>query len=234
VKNKIILGLASLLAIAAVYALFPQGPAQRVREKSSIASSPVATPSGIPTPKREPAAAPHTPAKISSITGPEVQSLDSLGHTLSQVGQPAFTLKGLLEDLQKSGQQPLVVRDNNPDSGEMLIVRTKSPLPGTRYFHAQYFTDEDGSRFVQHMSFEFKPGPDAMAAAVATVERNFPNLSRPVVQKPDYVKWILDNHYIVWVKKMAEADLQDDPFNSYSVSDNGTIRVAVELEIHGD
>ncbi|NJL71061.1 MAG: hypothetical protein HC888_05310 [Candidatus Competibacteraceae bacterium] len=41
-------------------------------------------------------------------------------------------------------------------------------------------------------------------------------------------------NYIVWVKKMAKDDLQDDPFNSYTSADSGTVRVAVELEIHGD
>lgn len=206
-------------------------PVARLTAHSSTNGAETAVAS--PAQKRKPSSVPPKPA-AQVLKGPESDSLDSMGHTLGQVGQVSFTLKSLLEELQKSGQQPLVVHDNNPDSGEMIIVRTKSPLPGTRYFHAQYFTDEGGDRFVQHMSFEFKPGPDAMAAAVATVERNFPNLSRPVVQREDYVKWTLDNNYIVWVKKMASRDLQDDPFNSYAASDDGTIRVAVELEIHGE
>ena len=171
---------------------------------------------------REPS---HTPST-------EAQSLEVMGRTLGQVTQSSFTLKRLLEDLQKSGQQPLVARDANPDTGEMLIVRTKSPLPGTRYFHAQYFTGNDGERFVQHMSFEYKPGPDAMAEAVAAVKSHFPNLSAPMVETAEYVKWTLDRDYIVWVKKMTMDDLKNDPFNSYSHSDDGTIRIAVELEVH--
>ena len=174
--------------------------------------------------KREPTAA---------LTS-EAQSLETMGRTLGQVTQTSFTLKRLLEDLQKTGQQPLVAHDANPDTGEMLIVRTKSPLPGTRYFHAQYFTGDDGERFVQHMSFEYKPGPDAMAEAIAAVKNHFPNLSQPMVEREDYVKWTLDRDYIVWVKKMTMDELKHDPFNSYSTADNGTIRIAVELEVHGD
>lgn len=208
----------------------------RSRTPSQVSQPTINAPMPLIGALREPAAA---PVAALSVAAPRVlalpdKSLEAMGHTLGQIGQPSFTLNGLLEDLQRSGQQPLVVHDENPDSGEMLIVRTKSPLPGTRYFHAQYFTDESGERFVQHMSFEFKPGADSMSEAISTVERNFAGLSRPVVQRPDYVKWKLDNHYIVWIKRMAAADLQEDPFNSYSLSDDGTIRVAVELEIHGD
>ena len=187
------------------------------------------------TKEREPASTPAAlpPARMpASIPTEQKAALESLSTILAQADHSSLTQ--LLEQLQKSGQQPLLARDANPDSGEMFIVRTKSPLPGTRYFHAQYFTGEDGQRFVQHMSFEFKPGPDAMEAAIATVEKTFTNLTRPKVKRPDYVKWGMDDKYIVWVKKMTAAELKDDPFNSYSLDDEGTIRVAVELEIHGD
>lgn len=175
---------------------------------------------------------PEKRAPASTIPNEELTSLENLSSVLAQADHSSLT--NLLEQLQKSGQQPLLVRDANPDSGEMFIVRTKSPLPGTRYFHAQYFTGEDGQRFVQHMSFEFKPGPDAMEAAIATVEKSFTNLTRPLTKRSDYVKWGMNDKYIVWVKKMTAAELKDDPFNSYSLNDEGTIRVAVELEIHGD
>ena len=193
-------------------------------EAGAVEPKPVAAPvASAPAPQREPNVEPKT----------ELQSLATMSHTLGQISQGSFSLRRLLEDLQKTGQQPLVARDANPDTGEMLIVRTKSPLPGTRYFHAQYFTGDGGEHFVQHMSFEFKPGPDAMAEAIAAVEKNFPHLTQPLVKRDDYVKWNLDRDYIVWVKKMTMEDLQDDPFNSYSASDDGTIRIAVELDVHG-
>ncbi len=242
-KKLIATGATILLFVFIIQYLRAPVPSSQVAGEIDLGSPSVTSAKETATPPvREPAASVPEPSrplasnagKTPNVPKPADSSLEAMGHTLGQIGQPAFSLKGLLEDLQRTGQQPLVVRDDNPDSGEMLIVRTKSPLPGTRYFHAQYFTDESGDRFVQHMSFEFKPGADSMSEAIASVERNFAGLSRPVVQRADYVKWKLDNHYIVWVKKMAAADLQEDPFNSYSLSDDGTIRVAVELEIHGE
>lgn len=181
---------------------------------------------------REPASI--APKGAQALKPQEVESINSLSTTLAHAGDRSYSLNKLLEGLVKSGQAPLVARDANPDSGEMIIVRTKSPLPGTRYFHAQYFTSEQGERFVQHMSFEIKPGPESMATAISTVERSFRGLSRPKIQRDDFVEWRLGDNYIVWVKKMGADDLKDDPFNAYTISDNGTIRVAVELEIHGD
>jgi len=231
-RNKLIFGFLLAIGVFVIRSLSPSTVHKVTVPVLTQDTKPaLATNSSLQTPKRNPAAsapAPQGQASISSNTN----SLDQLSHTLSQVSQQRFTLTNLLEELQRSGQQPVVVRDENPDTGEMLIVRTKNPLAGTRYFHAQYFSDDTGQRFVQHMSFEFKPGPEAMAQAIATVERNFPNLSRPVVKRNDYVKWTLADDYIVWVKKMATSDLKDDPFNSYSASDDGTIRVAVELDIH--
>jgi len=210
------------------------------QQRDAVASAATVAPSPQP-PKREPVPEEQVqrlPAgkeeDQAALRKSEMDSLENLSRTLSQVGQAPLPLKNLVEGLQKSGQEPLVVRDANPDTGEMIIVRTKSPLPGTRYFHAQYFTGEGGERFVQHMSFEFKPGPQSMSEAIASVEKTFPNLSRPKVKREDYVQWSLDRDYIVWVKKMSLADLRDDPFNAYSAADNGTIRVAVELEIHGE
>ena len=52
------------------------------------------------------------------------------------------------------------------------------------------------------------------------------------MQTPDFVKWDLDEHRIIWVKKMGAEDLRDDPFNAYTAADIHTIRVAVEPEIH--
>lgn len=162
----------------------------------------------------------------------ENASLEEMTRTLSLYTQSNYNLPALVEYLKKSGEQPFVARDTNPYTGEMIIVRTKAPLPGTRYFHAQYFTSEDGQRTPQHMSFEIKPGPTALNDAAVAVEKAFTNLPRPSVKRPDFIQWDLDQDHIVWIKKMDTADLRDDPYNAYTAADSGTVRVAVELEIH--
>jgi hypothetical protein len=129
-------------------------------------------------------------------------------------------------------RQPVVTQNFNPDTGKMLIVRTGEALPGTRYFHAQFFEDENKQPYLQHMSFEFRPGPDAMDKAVKAVESQFPGLGKPSIKNADYIQWQTKNDYIVWVKRMSAEDLKDDPFNAHTKADAGTIKAAVEQEVH--
>ncbi len=168
---------------------------------------------------------------VALLPSPAKQSLAEMAGILFQFTQPGSQLKDLVYFLQNERQEPLVAHDNNPFTGEMAIVRTRKPLPGTRYFHAQYFSDEAGVGFVQHMSFEFKPGPTAMNEAISAVQDAF-HLSSPESARDGYAKWKLDDQRILWIKRLEGDELRDDPFNAYGPGDNGTIRVAIEVEIH--
>lgn len=128
---------------------------------------------------------------------------------------------------------PQVYVDKQSDAGEMRIIRARYPLSGTRYLHAQFFTDENGQPHLQHLSFEFRPGDNAFANAVAEVQSQIVN-GAPDIAIPDaYAKWDLaDAGYILWIKTMTLEDLEDDPFNSYTSDDVGTVRVVLEEEIH--
>jgi hypothetical protein len=155
-------------------------------------------------------------------------SLNNMTATLYAFAQGHNDINSLLEYLKSSHQDPFVVDDSNDVTGTMTIVRTNSPLPGTRYFHAQYFEDENRQKFVQHMSFEFKPGVHAMEEAMASVEKSFTHLGQPSTRKADFVQWTLPDGYVLWIKKLNARDLADNPFNAYSRGDVGTIRIAVE------
>ncbi len=168
------------------------------------------------------------------LSADELASLAKMTLTLFNFTQADSRLGDLLQFLEGAGQKPLVVNNSNADTGEMAIVRTGSPLPGTRYFHAQYFSDAGDKGFVQHMSFELKSAPGAMNSAEVAVQNNFPNLPNPSRRTADYIQWDLPNGQILWIKKLAATDLKDNPFNAYTAGDVGTIRVAVELEIHDD
>jgi hypothetical protein len=176
----------------------------------------------------------QSPSRAISSSKTERASLEDMSRSLFEFTRPQSRLSDLVQYLEGSRQQPFVTRDANPDTGEMLIVRTKSPLPGTRYFHAQYFSNENNEPFVQHMSFEYKPSLTAMQEALQAVEKSFPDLPAPEVKNDGFAKWNLKGGYILWVKKMKAEDLQDDPFNAYTAADEGTVRVAMELEIHQD
>ncbi len=174
---------------------------------------------------------PAVPVRTLATTESEQASLSRLSELLAEYSKPAVRLKDLVQQLDKDGQAPLVTHDSNEATGEMAIVRTQSPLPGTRYFHAQFFNDGDYNSFAQHISFEYRPSPSALKEAIASIRRTF-SLGEPEVSREDYAKWKLDDGHIIWVKKMAHEDLKDDPFNAYTEADIGTVRVAVEAEIH--
>jgi hypothetical protein len=170
------------------------------------------------------------PAALKSGTEAERGSLQGMARILYTFTRPDSRLKDLVSVLHD--QDPVVAHDANPYTGEMAIVRTRRPLPGTRYFHAQFFSDEKSDSFVQHMSFEYKPGPEAMSDAVMAVQDAF-HLGAPETERDGYVRWNLDEGRILWVKRLEMDELREDPFNAYTPADVGTIRVAIEAEIHG-
>lgn len=51
-------------------------------------------------------------------------------------------------------------------------------------------------------------------------------------KEKNFVSWEVNGDYILWIKKMESSDLKNSLFNTYDKNDIGTIRVAMELEIH--
>ncbi len=163
----------------------------------------------------------------------EAASLDSMTKALIEFTRPERAMDELLRFLQDSKQEPFVSVSKSVETGDLSIVRTKSPFPGTRYFHAQYFSGA-GENYVQHMSFEFRPGAQAFQDAMAAVQKNYSGLGKPEIQNKDFVQWDLGNGGVIWIKRMGAADLKDDPFNAYTKDDLGTVRVAFELKPEAD
>jgi Na+-transporting methylmalonyl-CoA/oxaloacetate decarboxylase gamma subunit len=139
----------------------------------------------------------------------------------------------LVKQLKEKNLKPRVMNDGNQFTGEMTVVRTDSTIPGARYFHAQYFDDENGKKFIQHLSFEIKPSHDSFEATKYTIAKTFGIEGTPKYEKDGYILWDTKDGKVLWVKKLEAEDLKNVPFNAYDASkDVGTIRVATELEIH--
>lgn len=140
--------------------------------------------------------------------------------------------ESLMSELTQQNLKPQNRKDENPYTGSLNIVRTQNTLPGTRYFHAQFFSNEDGSEFLQHMSFEFAPGEQSLAAVVRALSHGQENLEM-TQDKENFKSWRTQDGYIIWAKVLDASDLDSsDPFNAYKPSDAGIIRVAKELDIH--
>lgn len=139
----------------------------------------------------------------------------------------------LINEFEQKELSPEIRIDSNPYTGTLNIVRTRSVLPGTRYFHAQFFENDDGSEFIQHISFEFKASEHSFAAVEKTILQQF--LTEDVEQtqnKENFKSWRRDDGYVIWMKRLEKADIKTNPYNVYTEEDIGTIRVAIELDIH--
>ena len=163
---------------------------------------------------------------------PEYRSLMTLSDTLASQAAQKGNLQNMLNSLRSQGQIPQVNSDGAQQTGEMTLVRTENPMPGTRYFHAQFFNDENEEPVLQHLSFEFRKGPKAIAMAKAALKKAFPNLGRPK-NKGEFLEWQLVGGYILWVSTLTKNDIEGDPFNAYTKDDIGTVIVTVEEDPHG-
>ncbi len=162
---------------------------------------------------------------------PEIRSLHIMTNLLAQALQPGFTLDEVVRTLKTNDQDPKVTSDKNGVTGEMVLVRTGNPYPGTRYFQAQYFSNGDGTHFVQHMSFEFRPGPNAMKEAIESIKTNFPGLGKPLFDEADTIRWELPGGYMIEATRLDANDIkQPNPYNTYDAADVGTIAIILQLD----
>ena len=161
------------------------------------------------------------------------KSLKKLGLTIREVFVNKEDAKTFREKLKILNLNPTTNLNSNPYTGTLSIIRTKNNLPGTRYIHAQYFSDSNGNEGLQHLSFEYRPGPNALKRASLAVKSIFGLEGEPTMSSDDFISYKLSKDYNIWLKKMGASDLKYSPFNAYTKNDIGTIRVAIELEIHG-
>lgn len=223
-----------LVVCAVVFAwVFIQITKKSDRQPSSVeASQKPALPSQIQSP-RKPRTMVASHPSVSISTDASVQSMKKMLGVL----RSAYTSSEHFEDVLTglADQAPKIYRDSNPDTGEMLTIRTEKPLLGTRYVHMQYVGDVGAkTHLLQHAGFEFKPGADSFSQVSEAIKQTFPELGPPTSVKSGYVRWATKNNYVLWAKTLTREDIQDDPVNAYSESDIGTIRVVVEKAVHED
>lgn len=169
-----------------------------------------------------------------ALSKTEIASVQKFINLAFRFAKPTEKPSALLNELAALKLAPVATQDFNDHTGKMVIIRTNETLEGARYFHAQFFEDENKRTYLQHLSFEIRPSPDAMDRAVKMVEEKLGAKVVPL-QAPNshYALYKAPNDYIVWVKRLEYDDLKDDPFNARDPeSDVGTLRVAIEKDIH--
>lgn len=169
--------------------------------------------------------------KTPPLSAVEKKSVETLLGTFFSHSRGKQSLNKMMQELTAAGLDPVVAKDFNPDTGKMLIIRTNEALPGTRYFHAQYFEDDDQNKepFRQHMSFEIRNSPDCMSVARKMVEARLgKKLGQPTrVRGDEWAEWKKGGESI-WIQRLAAQDLSHDRFNARTGADIGTCRVAIE------
>jgi len=162
----------------------------------------------------------------------EKKSLITLSSIFAEVIEQESTLDLFVGKLADLKLKPIIMKDENAVTGTMNIVRTEKTLPGTRYVHAQYFTNKDETKFLQHISFELKGSNDSFEATKKIIQKQFNIAVKANISREDFISWNLDGR-VIWIKKLGLDDMKENPFNSYNpAKDLGTIRIAIEAQPH--
>ncbi len=161
----------------------------------------------------------------------EVKSVKKLFETFFASPRGKDNLNKLIRQLRLNGLDPEMARDFNPYTGKMLTIRTNEALEGTRYFHAQFFQDDETGKdpVRQHLSFEIRPSPDCMKVGQEIVEAKLgKKLGTPTSQRGDeWIEWKKDGESI-WLQRLGRNDLNADRLNARTIADIGTCRAAIE------
>lgn len=233
-KSVLLAVIGGLIAGALVMALLKNRastPGDGVESEAIPGATPSTAATGQPSAAGTAAAVPtiSAAANLPPPSPRELQSLREMAKIVRDAVKPGARMEDLLRTLQEGRQQPFISRNGSAETGALMIVRTKNPPPGTRYFTAQYFTDANGAKSLQHISFEFKPGSTSYEEAVK-ISREI--LGAPAEVRGRFTKWNLPDNRIHWINEPTVEQLIENPINPHTREDAGTVVFAIEDEIH--
>jgi|GEM_PF-6691807 len=169
----------------------------------------------------------------SQLNRREVESVATFLHSFSSFANESLRHDEWFHQLKNLGLEPEIAENSNEDTGRMLIIRTEKSMEGTRYLHAQFFEDENGDLFPQHLSFEIRPSSNSEQIALQKIQDIFGGIGEPTSQSKGFREWKTKNCLTVWMKTMSKEDFENDPDNAYEYpQDVGSIKVAQELDPH--
>lgn len=164
------------------------------------------------------------------------ESLTFIGKKLRGLIENKITLNELMKELEGIGLEPTKISDTNEYTGSMTIIRTKNTLPGTRYFHGQFFSNENGGAELQHLSFDFNGGVSQLDSLGSKLKESLGLTGPAEISRGGYRMYRIGDSHVMWAKVIDEKDYKDlksDPYKAYTKDDIGrVIRIAVEQEIH--
>jgi hypothetical protein len=158
----------------------------------------------------------------------EIQSLNTMVDLMKQFDRGDVGSSALYEKLKAEGHQPEISATSNPETGSIVTLTTGNPLYGTRYFKAMFFRGAD-SEVMNFMTFEFRPGPNAMEEAEAIVKKAF-GVTEVASREDDLVVYNIDDNYEVTINKIDQKQLEAEPrYRRYTNEDLGVVEVTLQL-----
>ena len=182
---------------------------------------------------------PHNLAEISEnnlrqgpLTANEIQSVRNLTKTISQSIAQKMNSNQFLKAVKDLKLHPLFIDEGTNAVGSLVTIRTQDALEGTRYLHAQFTGEKNNADFLQHVSFQIRPGSDSFQKAVDILNEILPRNKVTKETGADYVLFNTADGYVAWAKIATRQDLKSNKYNASSKKDVGTVIVTIEQEIH--
>ena len=164
----------------------------------------------------------------------EEVSLHQFNEQLAVVYENKDDPDQLIEYFKSENLAPEMSVESNEYTGTMKMIRTGKSLPGTRYYHAQYMGDDPDNTFLQHISFEYKPGENSMQRAIESAESSYDLSNKKIHRDGDFITYDIgeEGTHELSIEKASFETLKDDPFNAYTESDDGTVITRIEMKVH--
>ena len=217
----------------------PSGPSNEkevMRTNDAAVNKPLIPPKGGPDEK----VSSSKEQKI-SVTNPPMKAVLGFAKDIFKLSsKEQLNLKKIEEKLDQMDVRHHLKWDRNPYTGGLAVVRSEELLDGLRYLHIQ-LTEEmkrekqkDGEEtiFLDHLSFEIGAGPNQFSRVRTMVEESFELGKMLPSNNPRVRVWQLSASHIIWIQELTAEELRHHPFNTYSSSDVGVIKVVLELDRH--
>ncbi|MAF77993.1 MAG: hypothetical protein CME63_11430 [Halobacteriovoraceae bacterium] len=164
------------------------------------------------------------------------EALLRLNQTVAKVFENKEDPREFISFLEENELAPEQSVSSNEYTGTMIMIRSGKGLPGTRYYHAQYMGDNPDSTFLQHLSYQYRPGPDSLPRSIQAAEATYNVQNKKVYRDGNFITYDIgeEGTHQLSIEKAKYENLKDDPYNAYTPEDDGVVITRIELKIHDD
>ncbi|MBC7754096.1 MAG: hypothetical protein H7Z71_07645, partial [Moraxellaceae bacterium] len=166
------------------------------------------------------------------LSAEEVESVHQIVKTIAQAISQKSNSQKFMKALLGLKLKPKFIDQQETSLGSMVTVRTENALEGTRYLHAQFAGEKNNADYLEHISFQIRPGSNSFQKAIEILNQFLPKNKITKESDSDYVLYNTTDGYVAWAKIANREDLKSNKYNASAPEDVGTVIVTIEQEIH--